>query len=468
MEAIDGEVGQVFVIDVDPDTVPAPRDMNWLPKGTHLVERLGGYGWLTSDGTLLEMQYVDWTETTTIPNTLNTPPWNRNNPLIQSSFAASSQSRLFLMQNGDLMGHGLNFFGVVDPFDPVPPYEHHKWEEDDGRDDFGPETTGFGIRQMGREDPENLYVVPAKKIDFLHRGKLSVFRDAKIKDVACNARTSGLVLDNGQVYVWGEEGSVGRGVFSGDGDPGFVFPKQTKFPGGAEMKSISCHSSIVHPVFYCVSKQGDIFAFGKRSSVTSIMGDISKPMLIPLPNSQKTDAVECGKHFAMCVSTEGQLFVWGHNHPRFRPMGRMVSDGYVFPPKAVMKDYICRQIVCHDTLSTGLFQHKDNTRRIEVRMWGGRGERVYDWRPAWAKTIDKTIILLNDNDVLLAYHDETTSLVIFVPPKFQERKVDEVEERLDFMEEIDLDFRLKTERDARILRLLQINVPPDPVPVGSK
>ena len=142
---------------------------------------------------------------------------------------------------------------------------------------------------------------------------VSALKDVIIVDVACgsgDAQTLA-VTDRGHVYGWGDGdyGKLGLGGCNGTPSPMILY----------QLKNDRIFISRVfcgHQFSLALSKEGQVYAFGRTDNGRTGSGEdrpLRTPTLVQALAGYQIDKIAVGSCHVVCISTSGEVIVWGNN-----------------------------------------------------------------------------------------------------------------------------------------------------------
>ncbi|XP_060585614.1 uncharacterized protein LOC132741464 [Ruditapes philippinarum] len=139
--------------------------------------------------------------------------------------------------------------------------------------------------------------------------------NVKIKHMSAGFAHSGAVDNDGQLYMFGkgEDGALGIGP---NPSKQVNTPTLVDVMQDAHIEEVSCNVGEKHGHTLCVSKQGQVFAFGDGYKGKLGLGDQNSrwvPTQIPQENfnGEHIQHVSAGGIHSAAVSAEGHVFTWG-------------------------------------------------------------------------------------------------------------------------------------------------------------
>eukprot|EP00026_Physarum_polycephalum_P001542 Phypoly_transcript_01544.p1 GENE.Phypoly_transcript_01544~~Phypoly_transcript_01544.p1 ORF type:complete len:1030 (+),score=135.85 Phypoly_transcript_01544:65-3091(+) len=169
-----------------------------------------------------------------------------------------------------------------------------------------------------------------------------------VVSVACGDKHTACTTDSGEVFTWGgnASGQLGHGDNEPSGKPRVVKDLRPSF-----ISSVACGAAFT----LAMSRKGEIFAFGDGTYGQLGKGDLeSRRWPVPVEKLAGVPIVQidCGDQFSMALTVSGNVYSWGNN--KFGQLGLGDSDTRSTPTlvRALRGKHIV-QIACgaHHTIA---------------------------------------------------------------------------------------------------------------------
>lgn len=130
-----------------------------------------------------------------------------------------------------------------------------------------------------------------------------------IKQIAAGSRHNVMMLDDGQVYAWGFNGTGQCGNISPEGCMSFCKPVQVE--GLEEIIQVAAGNNFS----MALTKKGDVYAWGSNSCGQLGQEDQTRCILVPEKVSGATNIIEirAGDNYALALKNNGTVWAWGAN-----------------------------------------------------------------------------------------------------------------------------------------------------------
>lgn len=126
---------------------------------------------------------------------------------------------------------------------------------------------------------------------------------------ACIINHTACITEQGNCYIWGgnEYGQLGLGDTNSR-----ISPNLLTLPNGDKIGFIACGGYYT----ICLSNQGNCYIWGFNKSGQLGLGSINEvltPTLLTLPNNETISYISRGFHNVICLTTLGNCYAWGAN-----------------------------------------------------------------------------------------------------------------------------------------------------------
>ncbi|XP_049936854.1 ultraviolet-B receptor UVR8-like isoform X2 [Nymphaea colorata] len=177
-----------------------------------------------------------------------------------------------------------------------------------------------------------------------------------IKAIACGGRHSAVITDAGTLltFGWGLYGQCGQGSTDDKLSPTVVASL-----GGIPVEGVG--AGLWHTV--CISKDGDVYAFGGNQFGQLGIGEdqaMTLPKLLEdaILENKHVKIVSCGARHSAIVTEDGKAFSWGWNKYGQLGLGDAVDRN--LPLEVPFKGYLVKNIACGWWHTLALAEHSDH------------------------------------------------------------------------------------------------------------